>query len=161
MIAKERTYYIDKLKNHFKDIYLLFDESLKIDNEIFSFSFRKIMPLPFIFKRINYEELYNRGEEILKELINIQVDVTKIKGALTGYDKPINFILEYNRVFIETQTALNKVSEQMYLKSENKLKVNYSEYNALVAKYKALDTKRASYGLQMNEIASILGNVSV
>lgn len=145
------------LKNHLLNINLLLDESLKIDKEMFTFSIRKVIPLPFIFKRVDCGKLLDKGEQILSELIIIRDDLISLSKVTLGQDRSIKIILEYTNIFIEAQIALNVVCEKLYLKAEGKEKLNYNEFNALCVKYKALDVKRGNCGVQLIDIARMLG----
>ena len=82
---------------------------------MFKFSIRKIIPLPFIFKRIDNGKLWGVGEGILTKLQIIKQNVELLNSTASEQDKIINFMIEYTNIFIEAQLALNKICETIVL----------------------------------------------
>lgn len=148
---------IFKLINLQRNIHLLFENAIKIDKELFGSLFRQIIPLPFIFKYIDYLKLLNEGEQVLINLYNTESEIILLKRESFNENSIIDFMLEYTQLFIKTQVVLNNICQMLYIKSENKGKVKYSDYNKMCKEYNSLYRKRHEFGLHMNDLSRSLG----
>lgn len=158
MIKEEYRVEHHVLRNYFKKLNILFIESLKIDKEIFSFSIRKWIPVPFIHRQVDYQGLQDRGQQILEALIDIEEDLSQLVFEKASINDLVNKMLGYTQLSIRAQEALNTLSSRLCLKADGIKNITHKEYENLCKKYFSLDHKRdRQYSLQMDLIAQQLG----
>lgn len=146
------------LRNYFKKLNILFIESLKIDKELFSFSIRKRVPIPFLRKQVDYLDLRERGQQILAALEEIQEDLSQFVFEKAEMKKLAKIMHGYALCFIKAQEALNTLCYRMYLKSEGIQDIDDEEFIELCNAYFSLDAIRDNhYAKQMDLIAEQLG----
>ena len=107
MIKEEYRVEHHVLRNYFKKLNILFVESLKIDKEIFSFSFRKWIPIPGLQKPIDYYELQDRGRKILDALKEIQEDLSQMVFDREETNELVRIMHGYTVYSVRAQEALN------------------------------------------------------
>lgn len=145
------------LKNELKSIAVevngLLGKYITIHDAVFKFSWRKIIPLPFIFKAIDFNNLHNQAKQILSELetCNQRID-TLIENTTQKERRFARFLSEYCMALIETVSLLKEILYQLYLKGENSNKYSLSEYNKQCALYKDAVSNYTSMGSQLNEL---------
>lgn len=158
MIKEEYRVEHHVLRNYFKKLNILFVESLKIDKEIFSFSFRKWIPIPGLQKPIDYYELQDRGRKILDALKEIQEDLSQMVFEREETNELVRIMHGYTVYSVRAQETLNTLCYRLYLKTEGIRDINNKEYEKLCRDYFLLEDKRTKrYSLQMDLIAQKLG----
>lgn len=145
------------LKNELKSIAVQVNELLSryvmIHDAIFKFSWRKIIPLPFIFKAIDFNNLHSQAKQILSELetCNQRID-SLIEDATQKESRFAHFLSEYCMALIETVSLLKEILYQLHLKGESSNKYSLSEYNKQCDLYKNAVNNYTSMGSQLNEL---------
>ena len=145
------------LKNELKSIAVevndLLDKYITIHDAVFKFSWRKIIPLPFIFKAIDFNSLHIQAKQILSELeaCNQRID-TLIENTTQKERRFARCLSEYCMALIETVSLLKEILYQLYLKGESSNKYSLSEYNKQCALYKDAISNYTSMGNQLNEL---------
>jgi phage-related minor tail protein len=144
-------------KNELNEIFLkinnLLNEYIVIHDEVFKFSWRKIIPLPFIFKAINFHNLQQKAEEILNELEQCNNDLNKILSKVSDKEsRCAHFLSEYCLALTNTVSLLNNMLHQLYLKSENSGDYNLSKHNSLSKEYDEAVQKYYGMGNRLNEL---------
>ena len=146
------------LRNYFKKLNILFVESLQIDKEIFSFSIRKRIPIPFLRKQVNYHDLRERGRQILAALKEIQEDLSQLVFEKAETNELVSIMRDYAFCSVRAQEVLNTLCYRLYLKSEGIKDIDNEEYIKLCNDYFSIDEIRdRQYALQMDLIAEKLG----
>ena len=135
------------------EINVLLNRYIEIHNDVFKFSLRKIIPLPFVFKTIDFNELHNKAKQILAELevsnkrINSLIKYVHQKESLFAH-----FLAEYCAALIETVSLLKRILYQLYLKSENSNEYNLSEHNKMLKSYEETVNKYSAIGTRLNKL---------
>ena len=147
------------LKNELKliavEVNELLNRHIKIHNAVFKFSWRKIIPLPFIFKAIDFNGLHNNVKQILYELetYNKRID-TLIEDIAQKESRFAYFLSEYCMALIETISLLKEILYQLYLKSKNSTDYNLTEHNKMIKLYEETVNKYSSMGSRLNKLYS-------
>jgi len=145
----------NELNNIATEINRLLSEYIEIHNEVFKFSWRKIIPIPFIFKAIDFKGLQSKAGKILITLENsnelIAQLLTKVSSDQSCF---AHFLSEYCLALIETVSIFEKMLFQLYLKSQNSGDYSLSEHNKLSKGYEEAVRKYYSMGNRLNELYS-------
>lgn len=128
-----------------KEIHDILQEYIKIHNNIFKSSLRRIIPFFGIFEAIDYGKHYKNLNSI-KERLN---------GIIRTLDKESEFgalINQYAEALLDTILCLGIMCEKLYEKSQGNLKAyTWQKYKKDFAVYKTSANKYKAFGLQVNE----------
>lgn len=119
---------------------------IKIHDDIFKTSIRRIIPIPGIFKAINYgqhqEDLYNLSKSLQKNILKINENT---KFAI--------ILKEYGEALLNTIKMLHDICEKLYQKSQGDLS-SYSkgQYMADLNNYNYLIENYQSIGISLNQL---------
>lgn len=131
----------------------LLSEYVIIHDEVFKFSWRKIIPLPFIFKAINFHDLHEKAAKILTNLEQCNDDVSRMLSEAPDQESRFaHFLSEYCLTLTNTVSLLKEMLCQLYLKSENSGDYNLSKHNSLSKEYDEAIKKYYSMGNRLNEL---------
>lgn len=131
----------------------LLSRYIEINDAIFKFSWRKIIPLPFIFKPIDFGHLHSRAEQILSQLESCNQQISSLIEDLTQEESRFaDFLSEYCMVLIETVSLLKGIIHQLRLKSEGSEKYTLTEHNKQCDLYKNAVDKYRTMGSKLNEL---------
>ena len=76
---------------------------VSVHQEVFGFSLRKLLPIPFLFKKIDYVYLWSESDEIHHELRRLIIEVQ---------DNPLT--LKRDNIFTIYLTALSESATNCY-----------------------------------------------
>jgi len=131
----------------------LLSEYIIIHDEVFKFSWRKIIPLPFIFKVINFHDLHEKADEILNNLEKCNDDISRILSEVSDKESRFaHFLSEYCLALTNTVSLLKEMLYQLYLKSKNSGDYSLSKHNSLSKEYDKAVKKYYSMGNRLNEL---------
>lgn len=123
---------------------------IEIHDNIFAFSFRKMIPLPIIFKAIDYQSHYDGLYFIKEELEGIIETISSFPQSNNEFVK----VLEaYSKALLETILILREMCGNLYEKNQgdltsykkNQYNIDLKNYQASVEKYIALGQKLNAY----------------
>lgn len=146
-------------RNELKAIAIGINDLLKgyveIHNAVFRFSWRRMIPLPFIFEAIDFDDLRSRAKHILSELETCNQRIDSLIGETAQKESRFaHFLSEYCMALIETVCLLKKILYQLCLRSENSNEYRLSEYNSQCNLYKEAVNKYTTMGGRLNELYS-------
>lgn len=126
----------------------LLQEYIKIHDDIFAFSIRKIIPFPIIFKPIDYKSHY-------ENLCSIKAELQKVKNSTDAFsNNNIEFakaIKQYCEALLATINILCKMCNNLYEKSTGNLtSYSKSQYNADFDNYQSSIEKYRISGNELN-----------
>lgn len=152
---------MSNLKDELKSIALrvneLLNEYIEIHNVVFDSPWWKSIPLPFIFKAIDFNNLNGGAKRILFELRTCDQQINGLVENAIQREKMFAQVLsKYCRELIETVSLLEGITHQLYLKSEGMGKYSFREYNKQCALYKNAVNNYISVGGQLNSLYSEL-----
>ena len=133
----------------------LLSEYVAIHNDVFNTSIRHIIPIPGIFKVIDFGSHLEKVENIVLKLKN---DRNKIKSlpenAHDQEQEYLNLLSSYVDALVETVNRLKIVVGALYAKSQNFTNSNYDwkNYKGDLAKYKRSVRDYMAIGEQLNEL---------
>lgn len=127
------------------------DGYIIVHNEIFSFSLRKIIPIPGIFKAINYKSCYNKLCFLQDKLNNLISDISEH----TEYFVLLN---EYSKALLNTILWLQNICEKFANKIKGKEDYPKSEYDKDVETYNHSVNTYRILGLRLNNLYKELEN---
>lgn len=131
----------------------LLSKYIIIHDEVFKFSWRKIIPLPFIFKTMNFLDLHEKANEIMNNLKQCNDAVNRILSEASDQESRFAYFLsEYCLSLINTVSRLKGMLYQLYLKSENSGDYNLLKHNSLSAEYKKAVREYQNMGARLNKL---------
>lgn len=123
-----------------------------IHDEIFKRSLRKTIPLPFIFKAINFQDLEYRLQSIHNDLSRYKTQVNDIRQSESEDTNKCNIFIEYVEKLMYAVQLLQGITHNLLMKSQGDNSYKLSERNELVKRYeKAVDAYYA-LGDKMNSV---------
>ncbi len=147
------------LKGELKSIALevngLLSSYTKIHDGVFKFSWRKIIPLPFFFKKIDFKGLHTQATHIIHGLEICNNRITSGLNEITTKDKRLAYFLsEYCMALIYAVSLLKDILYQLHLKSENLYEHNLIEHKKLCNLYNKAVDKYYNMSSRLNELYS-------
>ena len=148
----------DELRLIAVEINGLLGRYIEIHDAIFKSSWRKIIPLPFIFKPIDFGRLQDITEKIQSQLETCKQQISELIEGLTQREKDfVDFLSQYCTTLIETVSLLRGILHQLHLKSQGSGKYSLTEYNKQCDLYKNAVDKYSAMGDQLNELYCKIG----
>lgn len=127
------------------DVNRVLDAYIVVHNEIFGFSLRKIIPLPAIFKAINYESCYNKLDFLQDKLNNLISDIPEHTEYFT-------LLKEYSKALLHTILWLRNICEKFTNKIKGIGNYSKSEYQKDVNTYNHSVNTYRTLGLRLNNL---------
>jgi len=130
---------------------------VSIHDDIFKFSIRKLIPIPGIFKSINYHSHKTNLETLLTELseLNSFLEENNTHPNLVASDKEFLSVLhEYSIALLDTINRLYLIAEALCRKSEGSQDYSYDQYNSELAAYNLSVEQYTSLGERLNALFS-------
>jgi hypothetical protein len=120
------------------------DEYVAIHDAIFKFSWRKALPIPGLFKAIDY------GAH-LRDLGRLASELTTFSLALKAKPGSLEVFHHYAAALLEAVQSLQGIAGRLYEKSQGDLsKYSMTEYNIDVKTYDSLVSKYVAIGMALN-----------
>ena len=144
---------ISELKFVAVEIDRLLRRYVAIHDVIFKFSWRKIIPLPFIFKPIDFSSLNSRLRELLSELKDYTQEVSSLLEVTKEQESHFGTVLlTYCKALIQTISLLEEITYLLALKSNGSNKYNLKEHHEKCDLYNKSVSRYVSIGNQMNDL---------
>jgi len=126
-------------------IHEILKQYIVVQDRIFRFSLRKIIPIPGIFKAIDYGKHH-------KELDSLRERLENLLERLQESDDFTSLVRQYGEAVLETILVLRKMCEQLFRKSQGDLgSYSKKQYNQDLATYEACVNRYRALGLRLNE----------
>lgn len=120
---------------------------VSVHQEVFGFSLRKVLPIPFLFKKIDYAYLWSESDEIHHELRRLIIEVQDNPLTL----KRDNIFTIYLTALSESASKLALLLKKLSQKSNGISKYEKSEYLSDLDSYELSQKKYSALGVQLNE----------
>ncbi|WP_409276379.1 hypothetical protein V1499_23110 (plasmid) [Neobacillus sp. SCS-31] len=132
-------------------------EHIQIHDSIFDPPLRAKIPIPGIFRKIPFDELYQRAARNQDKLEGCLLGLKGLTGVDMDDDRAaVQKIREYGICFLASSSKLTEIAYELDLKAQRKNKLSLKEYSRLVDEYRQNEQHRLSKGDSMNEIVSLL-----
>lgn len=133
----------------------LLSQYVVIHDDIFKTSIRHIIPIPGIFKAIDFGAHLGRAENIISELESCGEKIKLLAESSSGQGREYLVLLsQYVGTLIETVSCLKVVVEALYAKSQSFANSNYDwkNYKNDLAKYDQSVRDYMLIGVHLNEL---------
>ena len=118
-------------------------EYVVIHDAIFKFSWRKTLPIPGLFKAIDYGAHSNDLGRLASKLTAISSALKAKSGSLEAY--------QYTAALLEAVQALRQICRRYHEKSQGNVRTYpMAEYNANLKTYEGLMNKCQALGVALN-----------
>ncbi|WP_342480260.1 hypothetical protein NST07_23525 [Paenibacillus sp. FSL L8-0340] len=125
-----------------------------IHDEIFKKSIRNSIPIPFLFKAINFQELEQRLQSIHNDLSRYKTQVNDIRQSGSEAAAKCNIFIEYVDKLMYAVQLLHGITHNLLLKSEVDSSYKLNEHTELVKRYEKAVDEYYSLGEKMNSVFS-------
>ncbi|SDM35213.1 hypothetical protein SAMN05518871_10114 [Psychrobacillus sp. OK028] len=143
----------EELRSVVRQIGHLFEQKVEMHIEIFKPSIRKMIPIPFIFQKTDFNMLVEMGNDILNGIEKCQNRIEIIIAYENRQNNNITIdILNYLQVFHETQSKLLHIAHGLDEKARG-IKLNYDTHRHLCNEYDKLNSILYGHGDLMNIIS--------
>jgi len=133
----------------------LLSQYVAIHDDIFKTSIRHIIPIPGIFKAIDFGAHLGKIENIIPELENCDSKIKLVVENLSGQEREyLDLLSQYVGALIETVNRLKIVVSALYAKSQSFVNSNYDwkNYKSDLAKYEQSVQDYLVIGGRLNEL---------
>ena len=124
-----------------------------IHDDIFKLSIRKLIPIPGIFKKIDFKTHYKNLGTLSEELSKIENEIGKTQN--NSSEKPntlfVSTLGKYAASLNKTIKKLYSISHSMYKKSEGEI-YSVHEYNQEMDIYNQYIEQYRNIGLELNSL---------
>ncbi len=136
---------MSELPSEMYQVHAILERYIAIHDKIFKFSFRKAIPIPGLFKAIDYGEHLRELDSLAAKLDHIADSTNNRGGIPTVYQ-------QYVTILLQTIQFLRDMCRRLYVKSQGELQ-NYSmaQYKSDVTAYEGLVRKYRELGLSLNQ----------
>lgn len=125
---------------------------IQIHDAIFKFSLKKILPLPFAFKKIDFENLFLDTKDLLGELTEIRFKLLESRLLDTNNKEFYETVIPYVENFREILQLLSYISLSLSKKINDPKSYQFSEYQKSIAEYNELRELHQKMGQNLNII---------
>ncbi|WP_405114920.1 hypothetical protein MHH28_11345 [Paenibacillus sp. FSL K6-1217] len=123
-----------------------------IHDEIFKKSIRKTMPIPFLFKAINFQELGFKLQDIHNDLSRFKTQVNDIRESGSEDKNKCTIFIEYVSKLMYAVQLLQGITRNLLLKSEGDNSYKLNDHTELVERYQKAVEEYYSLGDKMNSL---------
>lgn len=145
----------ENLTNLSWDINDLLSQYIEIHNNIFKTSIRQRIPIPGIFKAINFSAHLEKIEEIMPEMesLNSKIKLLAI-NSMSQEKEYLNLLSRYTDALIKTAGYLKIVISALYDKSKSSINSSYNwkNYKKDLAIYEQSIKNYMTIGGQLNNL---------
>lgn len=139
----------------------LLSQYVAIHDDIFKTSIRHAIPIPGIFKAIDFGAHLKKIENIIPELENCDNKIKSVAENVGGQEREyLDLLSKYTNALIETASRLKIVVVALYAKSQSFVNSNYDwkNYKSDLAKYKQSVQDYMAIGGHLNELFNKIKN---
>ena len=133
----------------------LLSQYVAIHDDIFKTSIRHAIPIPGIFKAIDFGAHLGKIENIIPELENCDNKIKSVVENVDGQEREyLDLLSKYTNALIETASRLKIVVGALYAKSQSFVNSNYDwkNYKSDLAKYEQSVQDYMAIGGRLNEL---------
>lgn len=123
-----------------------------IHDKIFKKSLRKSIPIPFLFKAINFQELEQQLQAIHIDLSIYKTQVDDIRQTGSEDASKCNTFIEYVEKLMYAVQLLQGITHNLWLKSEGDNSYKVNDHTELIKRYEKAVDAYYSLGDSMNSI---------
>lgn len=123
-----------------------------IHDEIFKKSLRKSIPIPFLFKAINFQEIGVKLQDIHNDLSRYKTQVNDIRQSGSEDTNKCNIFIEYVSKLMYAVQLLQGITHNLLLKSEGNNSYKLNDHTELVERYEKAVDEYYALGDKMNSV---------
>jgi len=142
---RERRGCMAELPGEMYQVQTILDRYIAIHDNIFKFSLRKAIPIPGVFKAIDFGQHFRELDSLTSELEHLAISTNNRARVPSAFQ-------EYVAALLKTIQFLRDMCKRLYDKSEGDLQsYKMNQYKADVAMYEGLVDKYRLLGSALNE----------
>ncbi|MEK6692627.1 MAG: hypothetical protein AABY44_04285 [Nitrospirota bacterium] len=136
---------MSELPNEMYQVHSILERYVVIHDKIFKFSLRKAIPIPGLFKPIDYGQHFRELDSLISALEQLAISTSNKAGIP-------NVFQQYVTALLKTMQFLRDMCRRLYDKSQGDLQsYKMGQYKSDVTRYEGLVEKYRSLGSTLNE----------
>jgi hypothetical protein len=136
---------MSELPNEIYQVHSILERYVVIHDKIFKFSLRKAIPIPGLFKPIDYGQHFRELDSLISALEQLAIPSSNKAGIP-------NVFQQYATALLKTMQFLRDICRRLYDKSQGDLQsYTMDQYKSDVTTYEGLVEKYRSLGSTLNE----------
>ena len=135
------------------EVYEILKRYITVHDEIFSFSIRRLIPLPFIFKEIDFQTVYRDCRFRERELYEV---IEQLPNKSFEASNLLMVLREYSSALLKTISKLKVISEKLWKKADKEIKYEKPEYKSDLEDYFSCVQKYQEIGRRLNLILNLM-----
>ena len=148
-------------KNELMVILYEINDLLTVHIDIHNNIFRPKKSLFSVFtKKIDFESLHVAADRVKGSLAESLESLSSLAETATEEERSLcEDVKQYAISFLSSVSKLGEIANELYLKSNNRNKLSYSEYNHLVTEYQDTEQKRVEHSQMMNNVVGKIQHI--
>lgn len=136
-----------------KDVNEILSDYIDVNDYMFSFSIRKIIPIPLFFKKVDTKKVKGDLEIVL---MNLEICLSNLNtipredNYSSDEHKFIQKLDEYIQCLLITNSALYNLADRLDQKVERTKVLSYKEFDVMVDNYKKSIKVYTDIGVELN-----------
>lgn len=136
---------MSELPSEMYQVHAMLERYVAIHDQIFKFSFRKTLPIPGLFKPIDYGQHFSKLDFLVSELEQLAISTRNRAEVPSVFQQYVNALLK-------AMQFLRDMCRRLYDKSQGNLQsYTMDQYKSDVASYEGLVEKYRLLGSTLNE----------
>ena len=136
---------MSELPNEMYQVHAILERYIAIHDKIFKFSLRKVIPIPGLFKPIDYGQHFRKLDSLVSALEQLAISTGNRAGVPSVFQ-------QYVMALLKTMQFLRDMCTRLCDKSQGDLQsYTMGQYKSDVTIYEGLVEKYRSLGLTLNE----------
>ena len=141
-----------QLKQQATEINDLLTEQIAVNDELFRFSVRKAIPLPFIFKKIDYSALHERAAQALEHSQSVAQNLEEIEVEIDeSEDKFYRALREYHNSLTHVFDCLVMILDKLKRKAADGYDYPHRYHQQDVEEYERVKEHCYKLGKQLQQ----------
>jgi len=136
---------MSELPSEIYQVHAMLDKYIAIHDKIFKFSLRKAVPIPGLFKPIDYGQHFRELDSLVSALEQLVISTSNKAGVSSVFQ-------QYVTALLKTMQFLRDMCRRLYDKSQGELQsYTMGQYKSDVTTYEGLVEKYRFLGSTLNE----------
>ena len=129
-------------------------EYIKVHNDIFKVSAKRIVPIPGVFEAIDFQSHVSRLRKQRQTLASVDGDIaTWLRQGIKDIRVRafVSLLKDYNQALLKTLSQFEEISQNLYQKSQNPNHYSWDTYNKELDAYQESIGEYKRLGSKLNE----------
>lgn len=149
---------IEPLANLSERAALALDQYVRVHDEFFRFSFRRVLPVPAVFAAIDFETCAAELDTVSRDLVNIQEEAASFRTTNPpeeSIEPFLSTLQQYLPALSRSTELLRSICLRLALKAQRTSTYGWGEYRRDLAHYRASVDEYVRIGVHLNRALAL------